>query len=115
VGCVGTREPLWCVVLVGWVATTWLGGAWEPPPLRNADTTADVLRPAPDPERASARELRRLPGIGETRALEIVRDRWERRATGAPLEWGSIRGVGPLTERRIREALAEWTTPSQPP
>jgi hypothetical protein len=106
---------LWCVVLVGWVATAWLGGFWEPPPPRDNEARADLLRPVPDPEVASPRELRRLPGIGETRALEIVRDRWLRRATGAPLEWGNIRGVGPLTERRIREALAEWTTPSQPP
>lgn len=69
----------------------------------------------PDPEVASPRELRRLPGIGETRALEIVRDRWARKASGAPLEWGSIRGVGPLTERRILEALAEGAAPPRPP
>jgi DNA uptake protein ComE-like DNA-binding protein len=113
------------VVLVGWVATTWVAsmgaasteivGIGRSPPASEVQASAGPRRSPPDPERASARELRRLPGIGETRALEIVRDRWARRATGAPLEWASIRGVGPLTERRIREALAEGNAVRDPP
>ena len=109
------NEPLWCLVLVGWVLTRWAGERLAAGPAetvaraeRDSDATAgSTQRALPDPEQASARELRQLPGIGETRALEIVRDRWERRASDAPLEWSKIRGVGPLTEKRIREALGE--------
>lgn len=56
-------------------------------------------------ESASARELRRLPGIGEVRALEIVRERWRRRGTGEEFELAALPGIGETTAERVEEAL----------
>lgn len=49
-----------------------------------------------DPDRLAARELRRLPGIGPTRALAIVRARWDG-LRGGPSAWIAIPGIGPAT------------------
>ena len=64
-----------------------------------------------DPRSAPPRELRRLPGIGEARAIAIARLRWER--GGAPLYLGEVPGVGPGTVAAVRAWLEErgWTPP----
>lgn len=63
---------------------------------------------------ASACELRRLPGIGETRALEIVRARWRLRGSDERFELASLPGIGEATARRVAEALGE-TGDAAPP
>jgi len=103
------REPWWALVLVGWMA---LGAArqagWWSPTWNAREAPAVAVDDAPeasnDIERMSARELRRLPGLGEVRALALVRDRWRRRSTGEPLDLEGLPGIGPKTAQRIREA-----------
>ncbi len=56
-------------------------------------------------ESASPRELRRLPGIGEVRALEIARERWLRRGSGEPFDLASLPGIGATTAERVAAAL----------
>jgi len=56
-------------------------------------------------ERASPRELRALPGIGETRALAIARSRFEEGPIANPEQLERIRGIGPATVERVRAAL----------
>jgi hypothetical protein len=56
-----------------------------------------------DVDRLSPRELRGLPGVGETRALAIARARWEDGLRGGPEAYDSIPGIGPETVRAIRE------------
>jgi competence protein ComEA len=56
-------------------------------------------------ESASPRELRALPGIGETRALAIARSRHEQGPITRPGELERIRGIGPATVERVRAAL----------
>jgi competence protein ComEA len=60
---------------------------------------------APRLERASPRELRALPGIGETRALSIARSRFAEGPLRSPGELERIRGIGPATIERVRSAL----------
>lgn len=60
-------------------------------------------------ENASPRELRRLPGIGEVRALEIARERWLRRGSGEPLDLASLPGIGATTAERVAAAVAGAT------
>jgi len=59
-----------------------------------------------DLQTASARALRRLPGIGEVRALEIVRERHRLRGSGVPLDLASLPGIGARTAERVAAALA---------
>jgi competence protein ComEA len=54
---------------------------------------------------ASPRELRALPGIGETRALAIARARHAGGPLTRPDELERIRGIGPATVERVRAAL----------
>jgi competence protein ComEA len=54
---------------------------------------------------ASPRELRALPGIGETRALAIARSRHALGPLTSPDELERIRGIGPATVERVRAAL----------
>ena len=51
------------------------------------------------------RELRRLPGIGPTRALAIARARWEHGLRGAPRAWDVVPGIGAETVHAIESAL----------
>ena len=53
----------------------------------------------------NARELRALPGIGITRAVEIVRARWEGRISGEVDSLDVVRGIGPETVARVRAEL----------
>jgi competence protein ComEA len=56
-------------------------------------------------ESSSPRELRALPGIGETRALAIARSRFAEGPFTRPDELERIRGIGPATVERVRGAL----------
>ncbi len=98
--------PLWIgalgAVLLGSTARSGLG---ERPPdaiLAIARAGAERL----DPSRMNARQLRRLPGIGDGRAAAVVRAR-RGHAGRSPLAWSDIEGIGPKIEQRIREWLEE--------
>ncbi len=58
-----------------------------------------------DPNRANARALESLPGIGPVRAAAIVAER-ERRPFRNVSELQRVRGIGPVTLRRVRSWLA---------
>jgi hypothetical protein len=56
--------------------------------------------------RLGPRELRLLPGIGQTRALAIARERWngrERGAAGGLADLVRIPGIGPQTQEQVRQ------------
>jgi competence protein ComEA len=78
--------------------------------VRDLVTVGDVP-PAPDAEpidldRADARALERLPGIGPVLAARIVADR-ERRGSFRGVDGLSrVRGIGPATVARIRREVA---------
>jgi competence protein ComEA len=76
------------------------------PPQFRTDRKGSVLHPAAlDPDRASAAEWERLPGIGPTLARRIVTDR----ATRGPFRSVDgllrVRGIGPKTLERIHSYL----------
>jgi predicted flap endonuclease-1-like 5' DNA nuclease len=93
------RDPAWLLFLAGWLFATLSLGAWT-----RAGRPERRLPPqSVDLQRSSARELRRLPGIGAVRANRVVDLRWER--GGAEFELTEVEGIGPLTEARVLEAL----------
>jgi hypothetical protein len=99
-------EPAWLLLLVGWMAgeAALDGPLAAPPPARPP-------RSPPALADASPRELRALPGIGETRALAIARERWRARSSGlgraAPLDLEAVPGIGPKTVEAIEAWLRE--------
>jgi competence ComEA-like helix-hairpin-helix protein len=60
-----------------------------------------------DLNRAGWHELVCLPGIGEVRAREIVRDRTERGPFAGPDDLDRVKGIGPKTIRKVREFIRE--------
>lgn len=58
-----------------------------------------------DPNRATAGELERLPGIGPSLAARIIADRTSRGAFAAPEALLRVPGIGPKTLERIRAYL----------
>jgi competence protein ComEA len=63
-----------------------------------------------DPDRATAQELARLPGIGMRRAKEIVTDREVRGAFGSTEGLLRVTGIGPATLRKL-EPFLRFQTP----
>lgn len=55
----------------------------------------------------SLRELRRLPGVGQVRALAIARARWDATAARDLSVFPRVHGVGPATLARIHAWLAK--------
>ena len=96
------REPAWLLVFCGWLfaATTlaWVEGRDRAPGPPPEPPPVDLASSPP-------RELRRLPGIGPSRANAIVRLRRER--GGAEFELQQVPGIGPRTEERVRRWLSE--------
>ena len=65
-------------------------------------------RPASlDPDRATAAEWERLPGIGPALAERIVKDRATRGPFGGPDGLLRVRGIGPRTLARFRAFLVD--------
>ena len=105
----GAIAPAWMLAFAGW-----LGASTELASRREEADPAAVEARIPDAARAaggpraldefSSRELRALPGIGTTRALAIVRARWDEGLRGAPDAWDAVRGIGAETLRAIRDA-----------
>lgn len=56
-----------------------------------------------DLNRAPWHELVHLPGIGATRAMEIVRDRDANGPFGSPDELTRVKGIGPSTVEAVRD------------
>ncbi len=77
---------------------------------------ARPLRPGErlDPDRASAEELDRLPGIGMRLAKEMVADRAIRGPFGSPGALERVPGIGPATVRRLEPFLL-FGRPQAPP
>ena len=66
------------------------------------------LRPGSlDPDRATAAEWERLPGIGPSLAARIVGDRATHGPFGGPDGLLRVRGIGPRTLERIRPYLSD--------
>lgn len=55
-----------------------------------------------DPDRASAADWERLPGIGPALAARIVADRAARGPFGGPEGLSRVKGIGPKTVERLR-------------
>ena len=101
--------PAWLCALAGFLFATalleLLARGPDEAALR-ARTPAGFLEgAAPSLARSSPRELRALPGIGETRALAIARARHAQGPIASPDELDRIRGIGPATVERVRAAL----------
>ncbi len=105
------RDGAWAWMLVGALAADacWLHARSPSPFAARLDAGVDPGVPngppePPDPARASPRELRALPGIGEARAIAIARERWELRP-GHTRALSEVDGIGPVTEGGIRALL----------
>jgi len=102
-------EPLWVLLLVGWLSVQTVldrRRASAVAALSASEQAAD--RPGvADPACAPPRELRRLPGIGEVRALAIARARWEHSAQAGAFRLEDVPGIGPLTARRVERFLED--------
>jgi competence ComEA-like helix-hairpin-helix protein len=79
-----------------------LGGDDGAPPPASTELTLRL-----DLNRAGWHELVCLPGIGEARAREIVRDRGERGSFAGPEDLDRVKGIGPKTIRKVRDFLRE--------
>ncbi|TAJ15822.1 MAG: hypothetical protein EPO68_12185, partial [Planctomycetota bacterium] len=61
-----------------------------------------------------ARELERLPGVGEVRALAIAQARWAARGSGRALVLEEVPGIGPAIAEGIRAEYARTEPASTP-
>ncbi len=95
----------WIVLFTGWSLGVLLGAA---PGLPHAAVGDLQFGPGGyDPNRMHVRQLRRLPGIGATRAQAIVTSRYQALETGVCLDWRTAPGIGPATERAVGAWLSE--------
>ncbi len=106
---------LWLLLVAGFLA----GGAAQGGGGRASEVPEPGGRATPsfDLAKASARELRRLPGIGAELAVALVEARWERGPGDPPLMLADVPGIGPWLEGRVRawlEARAGGVEPSPP-
>ena len=123
---VARGEPGWIFLFAGWLWATvqlaaparhfareaersarsdaWTSSAGSPSAApREARLATDDSRPREiaDLEHMSLRELRRLPGVGQARALAIARARWDATAMRDPAVFPRVPGIGPATVARI--------------
>ena len=68
-----------------------------------------------DPERATAADWERLPGIGPSLAARIVADRAANGPFGGVAGLARVRGIGPKTVERLRPFLTSQPVDSMPP
>ena len=81
-------------------------GAGKPCPCESVPGSIRVLLGLPVPlNRASAEDLRAVPGIGPVRAGAIVADRAARGGYASLAELERVRGIGPATLARLRPFL----------
>jgi abhydrolase domain-containing protein 14 len=74
-------------------------------PIREGGAASRALVSEPDVRRFSVRELRALPGVGETIARAVVETR--ARMDGAPFRWEEVPGIGPVRAQELGAWLAE--------
>lgn len=85
----------------------WIGCASDPGPRRDLSGGERLLRGLPlDPNRATAEELARVPGLSPRLAAELVADRARRGPFSAVEEVERVRGIGPARLARARPHLA---------
>ena len=99
--------PAWAFLLAGALLASWLAPRAAP----------GVQRPAAREVRledATVRELRTVPGLGETRALALVEARWRRAHGDPPLFLRDVPGVGPVSAETARAWLAGPAARSAP-
>jgi hypothetical protein len=98
----GPLGPCWVFALLGILsARVWRGPAAVlalPEPQVEMGSGRDPR----DLSRLNPRELRGLPGVGEGRARALATARWQHGGRTPPLEVAEVRGIGPVTEARIR-------------
>jgi hypothetical protein len=82
----------------------------EPPPAASRPD-GDAEPPDRALERMGPRALRRLPGVGQARALAIARARWETGSEGGIAALERIPGIGPETVKEIRGWLEKRRSP----
>ncbi len=97
--------PLWMLLVAGFL----IGGALDSHGRRSELTETASAPPTErlDLSSLTARELRRLPGIGARIALALVEARWEHAPGDPPLLLGDVLGIGPSVEGRVRAWLEE--------
>ena len=123
------RTPTWATVLLGWIVgaglVEWRGAAWWVP----SRPPVCSLEPAglPPPDRGPSgppgpRELRRIAGVGQVRAVSLARHLLERheRHTGAVgpatvAELTRIPGIGPVIGQRLHAHLSHRDFHHGPP
>lgn len=102
-----SEPPFWFWLLLGFCLAR---GALRVP----VAESASVIHALPHPQESRlshdarppcARELRAIPGIGQQRALGIVRARWEAEREGLPFELEQVSGIGPA----IAWQISAWT------
>jgi competence protein ComEA len=72
---------------------------------RTARASRDSIAPLVDPDRASAAELERLPGVGPALAARIVADRERRGPFGSLAGLDRVSGIGPHLLERLGPAV----------
>jgi hypothetical protein len=104
----GRAEPAWVLFCIGWLAADAGVERWRAHSLERTRAAEVPDAPAPrDLSALSPRELRRLPSIGEGRAIAIARARWEHSGRPGPVMLDDVAGIGPATEARVRAWLDE--------
>jgi hypothetical protein len=102
------ESPAWGWSLAGFLAVA-LALEARPSPERPPPPAAGLLEPRAEArleiEDMSARELRRLPGVGEKRALAIAQERWRLRGSGRALVLEDVPGIGTGTASAVRSRL----------
>lgn len=101
----------WAWLVIGLLAVAMVreGSVTVPTPEVGA---VDRLRARPiELKTATVRELRRLPGIGNRRAVQISRARWAHDPVKGVLELDDLPGIGPMTRARVESALLGRETP----
>ena len=102
-----SAEPTWAWILAGVTAGLLWHETRPPDPPSVSAEEHGRWRPHLDAARMPPRELRRLPGIGRSRAIDVARARWEHDPNDGPLAWSDVHGIGEKTEARVVEWLAE--------
>jgi hypothetical protein len=100
-----TNSPLWAWLVVGALAVPALRPRERPPTIAPG-LLAELERRPSNLTTAGVRALRRLPAIGDRRAVALVRARWSHDPRTGPLLLRDVYGIGPVTVGRVASAMA---------